>query len=197
MLREANEAAIQEGERLAVARERARQLRYLHDGALQTLESVGSGRYADVESMQTYARQEAEQLLRVLNNERLEGGTLADYLSLIVLDQGKIGLDVQLELRDLEEPPALVSIAFRDATAEALTNVCKHANTTRAVVRAENDSGGITITVQDFGIGFDPNTTSGFGTAESITQRMAEVGGSATVYSRRGEGTQVKLRWSK
>ena len=47
-LEEAKTEAVQAGIVLAAERERIAQLRVLHDGALQTLEAVGSGRYGDV-----------------------------------------------------------------------------------------------------------------------------------------------------
>jgi signal transduction histidine kinase len=196
-LREANEAAVQEGVRLAAANERARQLRYLHDGALQVLETVGSGRYVDLKSIQVDAQHEADRLLRSLSSERLDDTALAAWLSTIVQDQSAVGLDVTLELGELTELSWDVATAFRDATTEALTNVRKHANTRRVVLRVMSEIGGISITVQDFGSGFDPSVRSGFGTSESITRRMAEVGGSAAIHSQPGLGTEVILKWPK
>lgn len=192
-LREANEAAIQEGVRLAATRERARQLRYLHDGALQTLEAVGSRRYTGLESMQAYASREASHLLGELNSERPGEGSLMESLTTIVQDQARQGLKVDLQMSRVAEPPASVAVAFRDAAIEALTNVRKHANIDRALLRLESLSDVIVITVQDFGSGFDPGTKAGFGTVESIARRMTEVGGWSEIRSRPGEGTQVIL----
>jgi signal transduction histidine kinase len=196
-LRENNEAAVQEGMRLAAANERARQLRYLHDGALQVLETVGSGRYADLKSIQVDAQQEADRLLHALSSEGLEDIALADWLSTVVRDQSTIGIDVWLELDELMELSWEVAAAFRDATTEALTNVRKHANTHRVILLVISDDRGISLTVQDFGSGFDPNVSSGFGTSESITRRMVEVGGFAVIHSQPGVGTQVNLRWPR
>jgi len=196
-LREANEAAVQEGMRLAAANERARQLRYLHDGALQVLEAVGSGRYAELSVIQVDAHNEADRLRRALSSERIEDIALADWLSTVAQDQSSGGLDVTLESGELRELSWDVAAAFRDATTEALTNVRKHANTDRVVLRVTSEVGGMRITVQDFGSGFDPALRSGFGTSESITRRMVEVGGSAAIHSEPGIGTEVILRWPK
>lgn len=192
-LREANQAAIQEGVRLASTRERARQLRFLHDGALQTLEAVGSRRYAGLEAMQAYASREASRLLGELNSERPGEGSLLESLTTVVQDQARQGLEVDLRVSPVADPPVSVSVAFRDAVVEALTNVRKHANIDRAFLRLESLPGVIVITVQDFGSGFDPGTKAGFGTIESIARRMAEVGGWSEIRSRPGEGTRVVL----
>ena len=54
--------ALDEGRRLAVEQERSRQLRFLHDSALQTLEAIGTGRYGDLASIRSLALEEAGRL---------------------------------------------------------------------------------------------------------------------------------------
>jgi len=53
----------------------------------------------------------------------------------------------------------------------------------------------VSLFVRDRGKGFDPGTVPGDrkGLAESIRARMARHGGSATVRSTPGEGTEVSL----
>ena len=192
-LREANESAIREGARLAEAAERSRQLRYLHDGALQTLETVGSGRYTDLESIRSFALQEANRLQQVLANDQFEIRSLEDSLADVVRHHQREGLTIELQIAEIFDPaPELIS-AFRDATNEALTNVQKHADTEWAIVRVEKTPGALYVTVQDHGCGFDARTTSGFGTEESILRRMREAGGAAEIRSQRDKGTEVVL----
>ncbi len=90
------------------------------------------------------------------------------------------------------------SILFRNVR-ELLTNVIKHANAARVTVRLSNDADAIRITVEDDGVGFDPvapngkaRDTGGFGLF-SVTERMVDLGGAATIRSRRGEGCVVDL----
>jgi signal transduction histidine kinase len=52
--------------------------------------------------------------------------------------------------------PGEVVVALANAVAELLTNVRKHAGTTRAVVRAVFAQGKVTVTVLDNGCGFEP-----------------------------------------
>ncbi|NUP49172.1 MAG: hypothetical protein HOW97_17975, partial [Catenulispora sp.] len=91
--------------------------------------------------------------------------------------------------------------ALLAATREALRNVLKHSGVAEALLRVEADADGaaagvpgLTVTVRDFGVGFDPAVhRPGFGLSESVTARMAEVGGTATVRARPGHGTAVVL----
>lgn len=192
-LSQANESAITEGARLAEAGERLRQLRYLHDGALQTLETVGSGRYADLESIRAVALQEASRLQQELASDPLEIRSLKESLEQIIRVHARDGFEVELQYNDIADPMPEVISALRDATSEALTNVRKHANSERAVIRVEERSALILVAVQDFGCGFDAATRSGFGTEQSISRRMRDVGGSSEIRSRRGGGTEVFL----
>jgi len=86
-----------------------------------------------------------------------------------------------------------VLLALRDASNEALVNVRKHAGTSRAEVTVEPAMGGVRVVVRDDGTGFDPLLGVGFGTTQSITERMSEVGGSAEIDSVPGRGTCVNL----
>ena len=77
---------------------------------------------------------------------------------------------------------------------EALRNVLKHSGVSDALVRVWDEPDGLTLVVRDFGVGFDPTAhRPGFGVSESIAARMAEVGGTAGVGSRVGNGTSVTL----
>jgi signal transduction histidine kinase len=63
-------------------------------------------------------------------------------------------------------------------------------------VFAEVEPGEVSLFVRDRGCGFDPETVPDDrkGLAESVHARMARRGGSATVRSAPGQGTEVSLR---
>ena len=80
------------------------------------------------------------------------------------------------------------------ATREAVVNAAKHAGAP-ATVYAEVDEEQVEVNVRDRGVGFVPDDVGAdrHGVRESITARMAAVGGSATLRSAPGEGTEVRL----
>lgn len=74
---------------------------------------------------------------------------------------------------------------------EALANVRKHASATRATITVSTDDSGLSITVADDGVGFDPNIThTGFG-LEGMSERLALVNGRLDVASS-AAGTTVR-----
>jgi signal transduction histidine kinase len=80
---------------------------------------------------------------------------------------------------------------------EALTNVARHAGTGEADLAGRAEGEGASITVRDNGVGFDVDAVPAHrrGLRESIDGRMRSVGGSASIRSGRGSGTQIVLRW--
>jgi signal transduction histidine kinase len=107
---------------------------------------------------------------------------------------------VSLEARDgtagATLAPEVVANVLR-IVQEALTNVRKHAAAARVVVRIEEVDGAVAVTVEDDGRGFDPAAEEPsdwphFG-RETIRQRAAAIGGSATWDSSPGHGTRVRV----
>jgi len=192
-LEAARATALDEGRRLAVELERSRQLRLLHDSALQTLEAVGSGRYSDLASIQAEARNEIKRLEHELEGTMPPVRSLRGEIDTVVDEHTRQGLHVDLVWHGSSELPVPVVLALRHACNEALMNVRKHAGTLQAVVTIEPAHGGTRMTVRDDGEGFDPSLGTGFGTTQSIIERMAEVGGRAEIDSAPGGGTRVTL----
>jgi signal transduction histidine kinase len=192
-LEAARAAAVEEGRVLASERERSRQLRLLHDGALQTLETVGSGRFADLTGVRTLARTEAQRLEDELAGTMAPEGTLVEAITSLVKEHGRFGLDIHLSVDGAIEPAPRVRRALQDAANEALTNVRKHAGISQTQVSISRTGGGVQVAIRDDGAGFDPTQRAGFGTDESIVRRMAEVGGWAEIESATGKGTRVTL----
>lgn len=81
---------------------------------------------------------------------------------------------------------------------EALTNVRKHAAAHRVIVRIHRGERAVVVTVEDDGRGFDPGGRDDpadwphFG-RETIRQRAAAIGGTATWDSAPGQGTRVRV----
>ncbi|MGH3786483.1 MAG: ATP-binding protein [Pseudonocardiaceae bacterium] len=91
----------------------------------------------------------------------------------------------------LEEPlPALVQ-----ASREAMVNAAKHAGVAEVSVYAEVEPGQVHVFVRDRGSGFDPAAVAvdRHGLADSIRGRMERHGGTVTLRTAPGEGTEVQL----
>ncbi len=77
---------------------------------------------------------------------------------------------------------------------EALQNVSKYADATRAMVRLGHDEGHLTFEVQDDGAGFDAAST-GYGTGlRGMADRLGALDGEIAVESAPGRGTTVQGR---
>ncbi|MEC3974638.1 sensor histidine kinase [Amycolatopsis sp. H20-H5] len=185
--------------------ERAQQHRMLHDTVLQTLEVISLGGYHDpahrLVEVQRLARAQAmelRQLIETAASDRAETGSrpLGEKLATLAAEMARDGLRAQLVISELDDDTLseVRQIAIRDAVREALRNTMKHAGTDQVVVRVEERAGGIAVITRDHGTGFSPEARpAGFGISESITARLSEVGGTATVESNPGKGTRVTL----
>jgi signal transduction histidine kinase len=96
------------------------------------------------------------------------------------MHQGPTGLDRQAEL-----------VLFRIAQ-EALRNVRRHAGVASAELSLTRVDGQVVLEVRDTGTGFHPNGTRGGIGLHSIRERMALVGGTASILSHPGRGTTVR-----
>ena len=76
---------------------------------------------------------------------------------------------------------------------EALQNVAKHAQASRAAVRLSGSDGTVEFSVSDDGAGFPAGTSHGSG-LQGMSDRVAAHGGTLTVRSRPGQGTTVTGR---
>jgi signal transduction histidine kinase len=100
----------------------------------------------------------------------------------------RIGLPVELEVLDERLPLHLEATAFY-IVSEALTNVTKHAEATRADVRVTRDGELLHLEVRDDGHGgADPSRGSGI---LGLRDRAEAVGGTLHVVSPPGRGTTV------
>jgi signal transduction histidine kinase len=202
---QAAEAKARSQERLRYLREQIRRHRALHDGPLSILTAIASGGldHQD-EEVRRQCAVSANLLRGLISADPLS--TLTD-LSIALTkagnEQAVHGLRVQYQFSDLpaDLPPAVVD-ALGGASKEALNNIARHADTEKVFLtaRAGGDPHGsaVTVTIVDQGNGFDPATTPlGRGLSDSITGRMADVGGSAVVDSMPGQGTRVELRWQR
>lgn len=86
---------------------------------------------------------------------------------------------------------AAVEVAAFRIVSEALTNVVRHAEATRARVELTRDGWDLVVTVTDDGRGIDPTRTAGVG-SRSLRERAAELGGTTSVSCPEQGGTVVR-----
>jgi signal transduction histidine kinase len=92
--------------------------------------------------------------------------------------------------------PAMHSNAVFRIVQEALTNVAKHAQATRAEVAIGRDGDRVVVRVRDDGAGFplaDPRKPNSFGLV-GLRERAALLRGEAAITSARGAGTTIEVR---
>jgi signal transduction histidine kinase len=197
--------------------ERREQDRMMHDTILNTLTAIA--RSGGTAAAISQCRQDIGLLqgaLSVSDTTQNRGRAGAGPRAAIEAVAGEMrarGLAVDLEITGCAaaagtpEPglvPGPVVAALAHATREALANVAEHADTGQAWVTLSvtppDDAAAqprIQVTIRDAGAGFDPGSVgpARLGVRRSITERVEDRGGSASVRSAPGEGTTVCLRW--
>ena len=174
--------------------ERAEVAARVHDSVLQTLALIQrhSGDEARVSSI---ARRQERELRRWLYGRGFgDGKTVEDALAEAAADVEELhGVKIELASAGdapLDEDTEQLVLAAR----EAMTNAAKFAGGEIAVY-AEATADSVSVFVRDRGAGFDRAAVPADrrGLAESIEGRLARAGGSATIRSAPGEGTEIEL----
>lgn len=176
------------------AEARADMAAHLHDSVLQTLALI-QRQSDDPATVAQLARRQERELRTWLYGDQVRAASLKSALTEIVADvEAKFPVDVELvvvgDLSVDDKVEALIQ-----ATREAVTNAAKHSGAPRVDVYAEVDGDQTEVFIRDRGKGFDPdNVAEGrMGVRQSIKARMERYGGTATIRSGEGDGTEVKL----
>src|SRR5437763_12517799 len=171
----------------------------IHDSVLQTLALVQKDA-DDAPRVRALARRQERELRRWLYGSGYgSAASFADALAEAVADIEEAH-NVRIELAtagDAELDDRLGQLVL--AAREAMTNAAKHARSNDISVYAEVGPTGVAVFVRDRGVGFDPQEIASDrrGIAESIEARLRRAGGSATITSSHGSGTEVELTMPK
>ncbi|MGC5030242.1 MacS family sensor histidine kinase [Micromonospora sp. DT229] len=184
----------------AATRERERLARDIHDSVLQVLALVSRrGERLDGE---------AGELARLAGEQEAA-------LRALISDAGPRATDGPMDLRELLGRYASASVSLSTpatpvllappvarelaaATGAALDNVARHGGG-RAWVLVEDEGATVTVSIRDEGPGFPPQRLTEaaaqgrLGVAQAIRGRLADLGGTATINSVPGSGTEVEL----
>ncbi|MDD5368789.1 MAG: two-component regulator propeller domain-containing protein [Anaerolineaceae bacterium] len=201
----------------AIAAERNRLARELHDAVTQTLFSAsliadvlpriwernpsqGKQRLAELGELNRGALAEMRTLLWELRPAALVDAELDELLrQLVEAFIGRARVPAQLVLEkngDLSGLPSEVKLAIYRITQETLNNVAKHANASHVDVRLRVEPGHIAVEICDDGCGFDLNSAPSDHLGMGIMHERAEsVGAELILDSRIGAGTRVLIRY--
>jgi signal transduction histidine kinase len=197
----------------AVAGERARMARELHDIVSHNLSVVvlqaagaraGGASASTLEKIERSGREalvEMRRLLGVLRDGTDDNELLAPQPGIAELEQlaesvRAAGVPVELELDgELRPLPPAVELAAYRIVQEALTNVLKHAAPARATVRVCLDGEALSVEVRDDGADHGTAATNGGGHGlPGMRERVALFGGSLESGTLPGGGFLVRAR---
>ena len=177
--------------------ERAEVAAHLHDSVLQTLALIQ--RSSDPVEMGILARGQERELRAWLYGRTGAGSNGGDQLS-VALDEAAGRIErihrVPVEVVTVGDCPLDHSLrGLVEAAAEAMSNAARHSGAGVVSVYAEVGPEDVRLYVRDQGSGFDLATIPAGrrGIAESIEGRMHRHGGTATIATEQGEGTEVFL----
>ncbi|MFN2589092.1 MAG: PspC domain-containing protein [Actinomycetota bacterium] len=175
--------------------ERSEMAAHLHDSVLQTLALIQ--RAESAREMATLARVQERELRAWLygKNQTLDVETLDAAIDVIA---ARVERAHQVAVETVVVGDAALDEktgALVHAAGEAMANAARHSGAGSISVYAEVEDPRISVFVRDQGNGFDPAAVAADrrGIADSIVGRMNRFGGSATVSSAPGEGTEVRL----
>jgi signal transduction histidine kinase len=189
----------------AVAEERARVAREIHDGLAQYLFAVSTHAtmlqrgapqeetLAKLKEAADAAQQEARFAILALSTAAGNApfdAALRRYVEFLTAD-GRLEVDVEIDPNVRLAPDEQIEV-FR-IVQEGLANVRKHANATRAEVVIGMRADERFVSVRDDGEGFDGQATAAGQGLRNIRQRTKTIDGGFTLSSRPGFGTALEV----
>ncbi|NWG07107.1 MAG: sensor histidine kinase [Chloroflexi bacterium] len=200
--------AQQKLQELAVLEERNRLARDLHDsvkqqvfaismqlGAARTALSESDKAYPSVVEAERLAQQAGAELTSLINALRppgLERRVLTDAIRGHVEEwsrQNKIEAEIKID-SDVAVNLQTEQALFR-VLQEALSNVARHSQASKATITLKSDNENILLMIEDNGVGYDAERIAkGIG-LDSMKERMAAVNGELQISSIQSLGTRV------
>jgi signal transduction histidine kinase len=201
--------------RLAVADERDRIGRDLHDGIIQSLYAVSLS-LEDVPELMVDSRQEAARrvddaidslhlAIRDIRNfiyglrpEAVDGREVVAGIAALAQDVGDGGLVEVVTTLDSAADPGLTpenGVELLSLVREALSNATRHAGARRIDVQLATTIDGLELVIADDGVGFDLAQAGGQGHhgLANMGVRAAAIGGRLDIQTKPGAGTRIRV----
>jgi signal transduction histidine kinase len=136
---------------------------------------------------------EARSLVTTLTPAALEGATLADTIRRVTgTAAAQAGLHAEVEVTGTARRlPTGTEVVLLRVAQEALANVRKHAAAGNVEVRLWYAGTTVGLTIKDDGRGFDPGIANGGYGLKGMRDRVRQVGGTVTITTQPGAGTEV------
>jgi PAS domain S-box-containing protein len=212
--RRAEQALEEQVKERAIASERSRLARELHDSVTQALYSVTL--YAEATRLAFSAEKQdvAVENLRELHNIAREAmldmrmlifelhppvleeeGLIAALQARLAAVESRARLQTEIRVEGERRLPLAVEEELFRIALEALNNVIKHAKAQQVTVNLNFESKGVYLEIADDGVGFDPVTArqSGGMGLPGIEQRVERIRGSFFIESAPGDGTTMRV----
>ncbi|MGD8475105.1 MAG: PAS domain S-box protein [Anaerolineae bacterium] len=212
--RRAEEALEVQVKEKAVAAERSRLARELHDSVTQALYSVTLYAEATRLALSAGKQEVATENLRELHNMAREAmldmrmlifelhppvlkeeGLIAALQARLAAVESRARLQTEIHVEGEPRLPLAVEEELFRIALEALNNVIKHANAQQVTIDLKCDSQGVCLEIVDDGVGFVPATakeTGGMGLL-GIEERVQRIQGSLAIESSLGDGTTLRI----
>jgi two-component system, NarL family, sensor histidine kinase DevS len=204
-----------QAQRLAVAEERDRIGRDLHDGIIQSLYAVGLS-LEDVPELMTEAPDDASGrvdgaiesinlVIRDIRNfiyglrpEAVDGSQVVAGIAALAEELGHGGLlNVDVHLDPLADPGLSpeAGAELLNLVREALSNATRHADARRISIELRSEGEGSVLTIEDDGRGFDPERPPerGHHGLANMHARSAMIRAHLEINSTIGSGTSIRL----
>jgi signal transduction histidine kinase len=200
-----------QAEALAIAQERNRLARELHDSVAQTLygltlqaeaanRKLSAGQLEAVADDLRFFRDSAQQTLletRLLIFELRppildEVGLATALQTRLEAVESRTGLNYQLDLVGVARLPSRVETGLYRITLEALNNILKHAQASQVTLSLRQNGERIRLEIGDDGVGFDSEAPlpRGYG-LQGMRERAEQLGGSFNLRSEPKVGTTI------
>jgi signal transduction histidine kinase len=210
-----NARLLDRAKRAAVLAERNRLANELHDTISQTLWSLiliserlpaiwetnrekGRESLATVHHLAQSALEEMRALLLELRPSALKDEKLGDLIRQVATIIAKrSGLELVVRIEGQQPVPPEVHFVLYRVVQEALNNVAHHALASQIEIYFNSDVDRLELSIQDDGLGFEPDEVGLNHLGLSIMKdRVENIGGSIETISHKGKGTLIKVRWS-
>jgi len=198
--------------------ERARIARELHDSVAQSLlKIIYTAGFAldflkedprlavdEIEEVQLRAKECLRELRAIMANLRPTSLDILGLRETIIRYaeqfEEEYAISTSVDLKGLDSLPPPVELAVFRILQEELTNVRKHSHADSVSIRTEISEGDLILTVEDNGVGFDPEALAAEQESGkhlglmAIRERAELLGGELTIHSTPGMGTRIVVR---